>query len=269
MNPDAPTLAELQQAVRQSLTGAGDDASAWVASDGLASPARLSIHRNTATAVLVNALRLAFPAFERLVGADCFEGAARRFIAATLPDSAWLDAYGGAFPAFLAGLPQIASTPCLVDVARLEWQINVILHAPDAAPLSLAGLASLDDDTLGALRLQRHPAVALLAYDGPADAIWRAVLEQDDAALSRIDPASGPVRLLVQRTEHSIEVLALTGGEWSIAAALVAGEPIRDALSRALDVDGLAWLTVLLARGCFTDIGPAHGRQQPVQGPTS
>ncbi|PCE34453.1 HvfC/BufC N-terminal domain-containing protein [Burkholderia ubonensis] len=269
MTADAPSLAELQHAIRRSLTGAGDDASAWVASDGLASPARLSIHRNTATGVLVNALRLAFPAFARLVGEDCFEGAARRFIAATPPDSAWLDAYGAAFPACLAGLPEIASTPYLVDVARLEWQVDVILHAPDAAPLALAGLASLDDDALGALRLRPHPAVALLACDGPADAIWRAVLEQDDAALSRIDPDSGPVRLLVQRTEHGIEMPRLTGGEWSIAAALLTGEPIRDALSRAPDVDGPAWLAVLLARGCFTDVGPAHERRSLAEGPSS
>ncbi|TCW82977.1 DUF2063 domain-containing protein [Burkholderia sp. SRS-46] len=269
MRPHAPSLAELQHAFRRDLTGGGHAASAWIAPDGLAPHARVSIHRNTATAALVNALRLAFPAFERLVGATCFEGAARRFIDATPPDSAWLDTYGAAFPAFLARLAPIAAMPHLVDVARVEWQVNVVLHAPDAPPLDIARLAALDDSALGALRLRRHPAVALLRCACPADTLWRAVLEQDDETLSGIAMDSGPVTLLVQRTANGIDALRLTGREWRIATALVAGARIRDALSRAPDADGHALLAVLLARGCFTDIDRVPGRGPPAEGATS
>ncbi len=269
MPRQAPSLAELQHAFQRDLASGGHAASAWIARDGLAPRARVSIHRNTATAVLVNALRLAFPAFERLVGAACFEGAARRFIDAVPPDSAWLDTYGAAFPAFLTQLEAIASMPHLVDVARVEWQVNVVLHAQDAPPLELARLAAFDDDTLGALRLRRHPAVTLLRCACPADMIWRAVLEQDTEALSRIAMDSGPVYLLVQSTATGIDTLRLTGREWRIATALVAGARIRDALSRAPDADGHALLAVLLARGCFTDIEQAPGRGPPGEGATS
>ncbi|TCG04080.1 DUF2063 domain-containing protein [Paraburkholderia steynii] len=256
MNPHSPTLAELQHAVRRRLHGAADDVSPWIVSDGFAPDARLSIYRNTATAVLVNAICLAFPAVQRLVGAACFEGAARRFIDASPPNSAWLDEYGAAFPAFLARLPEVASVPYLADVAQLEWQVNEVLHAPDIPPLDVARLASLDE---AALRLCPHPAVRIVRCAFPADAIWRAVLEQDDSAMRSIQLGDGPVYLLVQRTAEGVDVVRLGDGEHRIATALFAGQAIRDALSIAPHVDGYTLLATLLARACFVGIASAPG----------
>jgi hypothetical protein len=257
MNPRSPSLAELQQAVRRSLHGTADDAARWVLPDGLAPQARLSIYRNTATAVLANAIRLAFPAVQRLVGAECFEGAAGLFVRAMPPSGAWLDEYGSAFPAFLEQLPEIASVTYLADVARLEWRVNAVLHAPELPTLDLARLAPLGDDALGALSLQPHPAVQLLRCEFPADAIWRAVLEQDDRALHAIRFNEGPVHLLVQRTSEGVDVARLGDGTFRIATALFAGEPIREALSRTPDPEAHALLAALLARGCFAEVIPA------------
>ncbi|UXU90086.1 HvfC/BufC N-terminal domain-containing protein [Burkholderia sp. S-53] len=257
MNSRSPTLAELQLAVRRDLGAAADDAAAWIEPDGLAPRARLSIYRNTLTSVLVNALRLAFPAVQRLVGAECFEGAARRFIAASPPRSAWLDEYGAAFPACLAQLSDLASIPYLADVAHVEWQVNVVLHAPALPALDLAGLASLDDGALGALRLRPHPAARLVRCDFPADTIWRAVLEQDTPAMHAIRLDDGPVHLLVQRVTEGVDVIRLGRDEHRIAAALFTGERVRDALSRVTHADGHALMAMLLARGCFVDAVPA------------
>lgn len=268
MNSHSPTLAELQQAVQLSLHGAADDAAAWIAPDGLVPDARLSIYRNTATSVLVNALRLAFPAVQRLVGAECFEGAARRFIAASPPRSAWLDEYGAAFPAFLAQLSETASVPYLADVAYLEWQVNGVLHAPDLPVLDLARLASLDDGALGALRLFPHPAARLAHCDFPVDAVWRAVLEQDTPAMQAIRLDGGPVHLLVQRVTDGVDMIRLGNGEYRIATALFAGEPVRDALFHATHADGYALVAMLLARGCFADAVPASD-DRPYHGGSS
>ncbi|MDI9700789.1 DNA-binding domain-containing protein [Burkholderia cenocepacia] len=269
MNTHSPTLAELQHAVRCHLLGTADDASAWIVPDGFAAEARLSIYRNTVTTVLVNAIRLAFPAIQRLVGAECFDGAARRFIDASPPDSAWLDEYGAAFPAFLAQLPEVASIPYLADVAHVEWQVNGVLHAPDTPAIDVARLASLDEEALGALRLRPHPAVRLAHCAFPADAIWRAVLEHDDPAMRAIRLGDGPVNLLVQCTARGIDVVRLGEGERRVAMALFAGEAIRDALSRAPHTDGYALLATLLARGCFAesalapDAGAHSGESTP------
>jgi len=252
MNPSTPSLAELQDAMRQSLLHHADnDALATVLADGLEPLARLNIYGNTAASVLVNALRLAFPAVQRLVGAEFFEGAARLFCSAAPPGSAWLDAYGAQFPDFLAQMPQAGSVPYLADVARLEWQVNGVLHAPDTAPLDLAGLAQLDEDALGALRLLPHPAARLLRCEVPADLVWRAVLEQDDPALCAIDLADGPAHLLVQRVADGVDTLRLSAGEWRISTALFGSETVGAALACAPEADGYALVGAYLARGCF------------------
>ncbi|KWF75748.1 hypothetical protein WL93_28510 [Burkholderia diffusa] len=253
MSPHSPTLAELQQAIRRSMDAAADGATAWIVSDGLSPHARLSIYRNTKTSVLVNALRLAFPAVQRLIGAQCFEGAARHFIDTSPPHSAWLDEYGAAFPAFLAQLPDLVSITYLAEVAQLEWQINTVLHAPDLPALDLAGLVSLDEGAIEALRMRPHPAARLVRCDFPTDTIWRAVLEQDTPAMEAIRLDDGPVHLLVQRVTEGIAMIRLDNGGYRIVNALFAGESVRNALSHAPHDDGYALVAMLLARGCFVE----------------
>ncbi|SIT40687.1 conserved hypothetical protein [Paraburkholderia piptadeniae] len=260
MNMHTPSLADLQQAMRRNLLeGADENAADTVLADGLDPQARLNIYRNTAEGVLVNALRLAFPAVQRLVGADFFEGAVRLFVRAEPPRSAWLDEYGAQFPAFLGKMPQLSSVPYVADVAQLEWQVNGVLHAPDVPPLDPACLERLDENALGTLRLSPHPATRLLRCDAPADAIWRAVLQQDDAALRAIELADGPVHLLVQRVTEGVDTLRLSTGEWRVSKALFAGEPLGAALASAPEADGFSLIGAYLARGCFAQTSQIAG----------
>ncbi|AJX34951.1 DNA-binding domain-containing protein [Burkholderia oklahomensis] len=262
MNPRTPTLAELQRAVRRSLSdgvGVGADAADWVLPDGLTPDARLRVYRNTSASVLRDALRLAFPATQRLVGAAFFDGAAGLFARASLPASAWLDEYGAEFPGFLARMPEAACVPYLADVARLEWQVDLALHAPDVAALDLARLARLDEPALRTLRLRPHPAARLLRCAYPVDAIWRAVLEQDDRALRRIRLDDGPVHLLAQRTDDGVDVLRLGEADWRVACALFAGEPIDAAFANAPQAGAHALFATLLSRGCFADTAAQDG----------
>lgn len=255
MQSSSPTLLELQRALgRQLLGDGGDAAAACVVGDGLDPRARFGIHRNTATGALVTALGLSYPAVRALVGAECFEGAARLFIAQEPPRSAWLDDYGEAFAGFLARLPEVASLAYLADTARLEWVVNSVLHATDVLPLDLARLAQRDAALDGGLRFVPHPAVRLLRSDYPVDAIWRAVLTRDDRALAGIDPGSGPVWLSVRRGDAGIEVERFSEAQWRFAAALLAGQPLDTALACAPMPDAQTWLAMLLAGGYFAAI---------------
>ena len=259
MKPHAPTLIELQHAIRQSLLSGGDgDASAFVINEGLDPGERLGIYRNTSAGVLVTALQLAFPAVQHVVGPEFFEGAARLFVAEAPPRSAWLDEYGADFPEFLARLAQAASVPYLPDLARLEWQVNLVLHAADAEPLELACLATLDEAELEDLRFEPHPAAQLLRCEFPADAVWHAVLERDDGAMAAIDLADGPIWLLVQRTASGVDVVRLSKPEWRIAAALFSGQPLGAALAAASCAEPHSLLAAHLARGCYAGCHPAH-----------
>lgn len=159
MQSDLPSLLDLQHAFANALRNAGDGrASSSVTAGALAPQDRVGIYRNTSTATLVAALRLSYPAVQALVGPEFFEGTARLFIEAEPPRSAWLDAYGEGYPVFLARLPEAAAIPYVPDVARLDWAVNSVLHAPDAMPLDLGRLAELDMAVAGEICFVAHPA---------------------------------------------------------------------------------------------------------------
>src|SRR6266852_5083556 len=97
-----PPLLDLQRAIHRSLArGEDGEISAHLVADGTEPAERLGIYRNTLESALTAALRLSYPAVERLVGSEFFEGAARLFIKEQRPQNAYLDEYGAGFPEFL------------------------------------------------------------------------------------------------------------------------------------------------------------------------
>ncbi len=217
---------------------------------------RAACLRSTATlasSTLVNALRLSFPAVQRLVGPDFFEAAAQRFIRGQLPASAYLNDYGADFPGFLREFPAGAALTYLGDVAQLEWAVNRALHASDSPPLDLARLAALSQTQLARVRFVAHPGMSLLQSQMPADLVWRAVLDQDDAAMASIDLASGPVWLLVERDATGLQVRRLGEAAWRFTARLCAGLELHAALADESDDPIHAVLADHLSSGRFID----------------
>lgn len=254
MNSHNPTLLELQLAMQRNMLNSRDGAVAtWVVDEGISTTLRLGIYRNTSASVMATALRLAFPAVRHLVGEEFFEGASLLFAAETPPRSAWLDAYGSDFPAFLGRSPHTASVPYLADVARLEWLVNLILHAPETPPLDLTRLAALSETQLAQVRLVPRPEVRLARCEFPVDAIWRAVLEGDDRATAAIDLADAPVWLRVWRTEAGPEMIRMREDEWRVLDALFSGQPLHAALAEARGDQKYALLATQLASGCFKE----------------
>jgi len=249
-----PALLELQQSMRAQLLG-------YATPRDAARAQRLAIYRDTRSGTLVNALRLSFPAVQRLVGAEFFEGGARAFIRTWPPRSACLDDYGADFAGFLRTFAPAAGVPYLGDVAQLEWAVNRALHAEDAAGLDLARLAALDQSTLSRLSFRAHPALSLLCLPFPADAIWRAVLEQDQAAMAAIELGCGPVHLLIERDAAGVQVHRLNAARWQFSARLCAGTPLYELVSaddlampqRGPDADTAAWLAEHLSLGRLID----------------
>jgi Putative DNA-binding domain len=248
----APSLLELQRALRSSLVAHDDTGiSAHVVDGNIGSAERLDIYRNTFASVLTTALRLSYPAVHRLVGAEFFEGAARIFLEASPPAGACLDDYGETFADFLSGFGPAASLAYLPDVARFEWAVNRALHARDVEPLDVRALAAIADVDRAGVRFAPHPSVGLVRADHPADLIWRAVLDEDDSALSAVDPDAGPVWLLVQRLPAGIDVRRMNERAWRFTSALCAGMPLAAAFDVARDLETSALLADHLAAGLF------------------
>jgi hypothetical protein len=99
-----PALLELQRSFASALQAGAVPASLealQIADCNV--PERFGVYAATRLATLIRTLTLAFPAVQRLVGADFFEAAAREFIRLSPPECACLDDYGARFPSFLQG----------------------------------------------------------------------------------------------------------------------------------------------------------------------
>src|SRR5262249_40759532 len=245
-----PTLLELQRDMRAGLIERELGPITKPLADGIG-PERLDIYRDTILTSLKRALRLAFPAVERLVGGEFFEGAAKAFIAEHLPRAAYLDRYGDEFPLFLSRFPPAASLLYLADVASLEWAANCALHALDETSLELSQLAAVAPEDQYRVSFRAHPSVGLVRSDFPVDDIWRAVLSGDDGAMAAIDLAAGPVFLLVTRGEAGLEVARMEKSAWRFVETLCCGEPLLCAIIAAPGLDAANLLTEQLARGRF------------------
>ncbi|MGH6717236.1 MAG: HvfC/BufC family peptide modification chaperone [Bradyrhizobium sp.] len=249
-----PKLLELQRMILRSLVQRDDVAAAgYIIADLLSPEARLDIHRNTMIGGLTTALRLSYPAVHRIVGVEFFESVAHIFIEAQPPESAWLDAWGAGFPEFLASFKPAAILAYLPGVARLEWAVSRALHAPDAPALDLSRLSRIDPADHERIAFIPHPSLGLVCAEHPVDAVWRAVLDQDDAAMAAIDLDAGPVRLLVQRLDTGVEVVRISEPMWRFAQTLYASRPLPAALAAAPEIDAAGALAEHLAAGRFTD----------------
>ena len=251
MGSSVPTLLEIQTAMRRGLLGNGDATIAATLGNALAPADRLSIYRNTSRTALTNALRLNFPAVQRLVGEDFFAAAAESFIRCEPPCTAWLDFYGEGFAEFLQSFEPAASLIYLPDVARLERAVGHALHAVDAEPLEYSQLLDIELSVQGRVCFTPHPSVSLVFSRYPVDVIWRSVLAQDDAALAAIDLTGGAVRLLVDRRVGEIEVTRMDERQWKFAEALFAGHSLSAALAVADHPDATTWLAAHLGAGHF------------------
>lgn len=252
-----PTLLEMQIAMQASLLYRESGAiSAMLA--GYVPADRLDIYRNTFTHTLTRALKLCFPATQRLVGEEFFEGAAQIFIGKRPPRAAWLDLYGREFPDFLRSFAPAASISYLGDVAELEWAVNDALHAADVSPLDVARIATIEAEDQARICFNPDPAVRLLRLEYPADIIWRAVIDSDDDALGKIDLGCGPRHLLIERRSTGVEVECLAEPAWRFLASLCDGSPIEAALGDAGEFDYPAALAEHLALGRFATFSLAQ-----------
>lgn len=247
-----PSLRDLQRSFGAFLLDERRDAAcAHVVGDGFDAAERCRVYRNGCRSTLVAALRLTYPAVERLVGAEFFDAAAGEFALAHPPASGYLNEYGAGFADFLAGFEPAAALFYLPDVARFEWALGAAANAPDAPFLEPGALAGVPAEDQASLCFEPHPSLRLLLLAFPADRIADAVLAGDEAAMARIDFSDGPVAVLVHRGRRGVEARRLGTAAWVFLSRLCAGESLA-ALDEAAPADAAALLAEQLAEGRLT-----------------
>lgn len=220
--------------------------------NGKAAVKRYNVYRNNVTVSLINALAAAFPATERITGAEFFRAMARSHVRATPPTSPLLFDYGHDFPEFIQGYEYAGAMPWLADVARIERAWLDAYHAADADPLVPQALASIPIEKLAATVLAPHPATRVLRSRFPAVSIFAA--NRDNYPVGRIE-ATGPEDALVTRPGLQVFVRHLPPGGAVFLARLITGEPLGAAAASALsenpEFDLAANIAGMLEAGAF------------------
>ena len=200
--------------------------------EGRSPERRFAVYRNNVFAGLIDALAGRFPATAKLVGEEFFRAMAREYVEKAPPRSAVLLHYGGDFPDFIAAFPPASAVPYLADVARLEWAWHEAYHAADAEPLSQEALTALAGRADGAA-LKLHPSSRVVESSYPVVTIWELTMRDGEDEPVRL-PAGGE-DALVLRPALQVTVRRLPPGGAGFVQALMAGEKLPDAASRALD----------------------------------
>jgi hypothetical protein len=249
-----PTLRDVQTAfARGLLTRDPSLAAPYVLDDAAIPPVeRLGIYRNTFVGTLIQALRNTYPAVERLVGAEFFEGAATLFVGKHPPLSAYLNDYGAAFGDFLADFAPAASLPYLPDVARLEWVLSCVANAADAPALDPGALGGLSEAEQGLIRFEPHPAVRLIRLTHDADVIRQAVVSKEEDSFKGFTPDPKPFWLIAHRAGLEVVMRRLADADAAISEALFGGRPLAKILTPQGMETQIAVLADHLANGRFT-----------------
>lgn len=214
---------------------------------------RFSVYRNNVAVSLTEAMHAAFPVIARLLGKENMDGLAGLYLRAHPPRSALMMFYGADFPAFLAGMGQLAHLGYLADVARLELAMRHAYHAADAAPIDPTDLGQLTEEQLLASKMRFAPAVQVLRSDWPIHSIWRFNTEAEAPK-----PQGGAEAVLITRPEFDPEPQILSSAAAVWIQALMQGDTIGAALEQALEEDAIfdlgSPLTLLLQGGAITGL---------------
>lgn len=242
VSPDTPRepagwpLAELQrQFVREVLYRDSTGLASRIRADGRSAGRGLGIYRTTARENFALALEAAFPLLLRCLGPEEFRQLAWSYQRACPSPAGNLFDAGRRLPDFLAANLRGGSDEYLIDVARLEWQVQEAMVAADGEDvLDLAALAAVPAERQADIRLRLHPSVRLLTLDHGIFVLWEAL------QAGRPLPAAcrEPECLLVLRRSSGVELQRLPAADLAWLASLQGGATLADAASTLPAGDG-------------------------------
>jgi hypothetical protein len=244
-----PSLPELQAAFARAVIDRDDaHVAEWIAATpALDASARIAIYRNNVFGNYRNTLRQVYPVVLALVGEAFFDRAADVYAARYPSRSGDLNDFGAQLGDFLAEWPPSAHLAYLRDVAKLEWAMESVFHAADAATLDLQALATVSPDRFSELRFDLHPASRLVHSVYPILRIWQ-VNQPGYGGDQTVQLDVGGDALLVIRRGSANELEPLSPGELLLLQDLAGGKSLGEAHVRALKAESALDLSAFLQR---------------------
>jgi hypothetical protein len=242
--PAPPSLSELQAGfARAMIDGAAPALLPWIGTRGIEPAARLQIYRNAILATQVASLVASFPAVERMLGVDCFDGWATRYAAWHGSRSGNLQNLGDDFADYLEARPELSGLSWLGDLARLEWLRQCTMLAADACALDAlalqAALLAAGDDPL----LHLLPCVHAIAAAFPVLDLWRHCESPETLSVNLAGGAQG---VLLWREDGQVAMQACTPATVALVTALKDGKRVTAAVEAAHALDPHSPLDALL-----------------------
>jgi hypothetical protein len=229
-----PDLLTLQTAFAAALRERQrtDAVGRWLAGGADLVERRMAVYRANMVAAADKALSSAYPVIRQVVGDEFFHGLAREFQRGSPSTSGDLTRFGAGFAEFLAAFEHTRSLPYLPDLARLEWAVHGAYGAADAPDWDAAELGAVEPERQAAIRLRWTPGLAVVEAGFPIVRIWRLHQPGHEGDFS-VD-WNAPENALVARAGFAVTVSACSAGEAAFLAASLAGDPLGDAVTAAL-----------------------------------
>jgi hypothetical protein len=186
---------------------------------------RLDVYRRGYAARLVECLADDYPVLEHALGDEAFEALARAYVERFPSTAPNLNAYGRHMAAFCDAHRRAFEA----DLARLEWAIVEVIHAPIAPPLKMDRLAAIAMEAWAGATFVASRAVRLLHTAYPVNDYFQAVRDERAPAI----PAAAPAATAVYRGGTTVWRMGLAPPMAAVLEALVAGEALGAALTHA------------------------------------
>ena len=222
---------------------------------------RLQIYNHSYFARLTECLADDYPALAEALGESAFAALARDYIQHHPSSSPSLNAYGRHLSTLCRGRvdPWAAFA---ADLARLEWALVEVVHAPAGAALAPDALSAIPPASWATARLVPSPTLRVLSFDYPVGKYFQAFREERAPSI----PEPQASATAVYRKELTIWRMELEAPAAHLLLNLVTGVPLNSAileLEQRADDDAARqelgralpqWLSSWVSSGFFAGI---------------
>jgi hypothetical protein len=200
------------------LHGLSPSLETYIISNHISAKKRIAVYITTIKENLRNALSLTFPGVWLLLGDECANNVAYKFISEkhNLPQIGCLDDWGADFPDFIGSFKPLENLAYLKDFAAIEWLKHLSYNAKDSQPLKISLFNEFSEEDLATLRLVLHPSVFLYHSTFEVEAIFHLLEHQSQT----IQVAMNPQYFIVFRKENEIHIKNSGGAVYHFLVSL-------------------------------------------------
>lgn len=227
-NPKSAADGVAAAAPIQARLGADHVESIVKPTDRMTAVERLGVYQYAYHARLIGCLEDDYPVVAETLGPSRFEVLARKYIEAHPSDRPNLNPFGRHFPEFVATQEAwLEDCAFIRDLARLEWALVEVLHAPPHEGVSMSALEALPQAQWADIRLPPSPTLRFLELAYPVNAYFQANRRGESTPI----PTAEPSATAVYRVNYRLWRMDLSPAMASVLGALVGGDTLGDALA--------------------------------------